>query len=476
MAGVNGRLIARRLPVRSTNGFELAQAGKKGEMPHPFGAVARDEDGRSATEWVAAVRALSRRRKIRTGGAVDWSWITGRTVRRRRSGRSALARKTTPRQASAGKPAPPKKPAAAPHGQGETGLLSSDGLLSRILDIADDAIISIDQNQRIIVFNQGAEKIFGYSAREVFDQPIDILLPEGFSAQHRRHVREFAQSPIAARRMGDRGDISGRRKDGSSFPAEASISKLDSGGRRIYTVILRDVTQRRVADEKIRASLREKEVLLQEIHHRVKNNLQVVSSLLSLQSRGVLDEDTRQKFKESQNRVHSMALIHEQLYQSPSLSQINYPQYIRQLGAHLFRSYRVSSSRIELQTRIDDLQLSVDIAVPCGLIINELVSNSLKYGFPNGRGGVIRIELHRQPNGRATLTVADDGVGLPEGVGFWNTQTLGLRLVGTLVKQLEGSIQVDRSQGTSVHVTFQLASPDEGEENDGVGPHHGSRR
>jgi PAS domain S-box-containing protein len=374
-----------------------------------------------------------------------------------------LARRAENKPNSAGKARAGKKSRAAPRGQAETGLLGSDGLLSRILDIADDAIISINENQRIIVFNQGAEKIFGYSAREVFNQPIDMLLPEGFAAQHRRHVRDFAKSPIAARRMGERGEISGRRKDGSAFPAEASISKVDIVGSRIYTVILRDVTQRRAADEKIRASLREKEVLLQEIHHRVKNNLQVVSSLLSLQSRGVLDEDTRQKFKESQNRVHSMALIHEQLYQSPSLSEINYPQYIRQLAAHLFRSYRVSSSRIELQTYIDDLRLGVDVAVPCGLIINELVSNSLKYGFPNGRGGVIRIELHRQPEGRATLSVVDNGVGLPEEVGFWNTQTLGLRLVGTLVKQLEGNVEVDRSKGTSVHVTFQLGSTAHGE-------------
>ncbi len=373
-----------------------------------------------------------------------------------------MASKSPKKQPPAAKGAGKQSP-VAPHGQGETGLLTSDGLLSRILDIADDAIISIDHNQRIIVFNQGAEKIFGYATREVFNRPIDMLLPEGFAAQHRKHVREFAESPIAARRMGERGDISGLRKDGSSFPAEASISKVDIGGSRIYTVILRDVTQRRAADEKIRASLREKEVLLQEIHHRVKNNLQVVSSLLSLQSRGVLDEDTRQKFKESQNRVHSMALIHEQLYQSPSLSEINYPQYIRQLVAHLFRSYRVSSSRIDLKTRIEDLRLSVDAAVPCGLIINELVSNSLKYGFPNGRGGAICIELHRQPDGRANLTVADDGVGLPEEVGFWNTQTLGLRLVGTLVKQLEGNIEVDRSEGTSIRVTFQPGSASEGE-------------
>lgn len=341
--------------------------------------------------------------------------------------------------------------------------LPSDGLLSRILDIADDAIISIDGEQRIVVFNQGAEKIFGYSASEVFHQPIDILLPAGFSKTHRQHVREFSESSIAARRMGERGEISGRRKDGSEFPAEASISKLDVEGSRVYTVILRDVTQRRAADEKIRASLREKEVLLQEIHHRVKNNLQVVSSLLSLQSRGIVDEDTRQKFKESQNRVQSMALIHEQLYQSANLSEINYPQYIRQLAAHLFRSYRVSSSRIELQSQIEDVRLSVDVAVPVGLIINELVSNSLKYGFPNGRGGWIRIALRKEPYGRMTLSVADNGIGLPEEVGFGSTQTLGLRLVGTLVRQIDGSVQVDRAEGTAIHITFSVASRVEAE-------------
>lgn len=351
-----------------------------------------------------------------------------------------------------------RKPAGSETARIRKNLAESDGLLSRILDIADDAIISIDDQQRIVVFNQGAEKIFGYSASEVLEKPIDALLPRGTFDAHRQHVRQFADSPIAARRMGERGEISGRRKDGSEFPAEASISKIDIGGSRIYTVILRDITQRRAADEKIRASLREKEVLLQEIHHRVKNNLQVVSSLLSLQSRGIVDEDTRQKFKESQNRVQSMALIHEQLYQSANLSEINYPQYIRQLAAHLFRSYRVSSSRIELKPEIEDVHLSVDVAVPVGLMINELVSNSLKYAFPNGRGGFIRIGLRKGAYGRMTLSVADNGIGLPEEVGFGSTQTLGLRLVGTLVRQIDGSVQVDRSGGTAIHITFSVAS------------------
>ena len=360
---------------------------------------------------------------------------------------------------AAGKPSAAERPAqlAAPSArqkQRYLEFLKSDGLLSRILDIADDAIISVDQTQRIIMFNQGAEKIFGYSADEALDQLVDILMPGRFGEAHRQYVPDFGKSPIAARRMGEREGIVGRRKDGTEFPAEASISKVDIEGIRIYTVILRDMTQHREAEERIKASLREKEVLLKEIHHRVKNNLQVVSSLLNLQSRGIHDERTRQKFKESQNRVQSMALIHEQLYQTSKLSLIDYPEYIRQLAAHLFRSYHVSSTRIDLTTRIDDVRLSVDVAVPCGLILNELVSNSLKYAFPDGREGEIRIELHNSGDHEVTLTVADDGVGLPEEVGFWDTKTLGLRLVGTLVRQLNGNVEVDRSGGTAIRISF----------------------
>ena len=334
--------------------------------------------------------------------------------------------------------------------------LRSPNLLSRIFDIAEDAIISIDQNQSIVMFNQGAEKMFGYSAREILGKPLDILLPSKFTAIHHQHVSDFGESPIAARRMGDRGQISGQRKDRTEFPAEASISKVDIEGVRVYSVILRDMSEHKAAEEKIKTALQEKEVLLKEVHHRVKNNLQVVSSLLRLQSRGVQESATRQMFKESQNRVQSMALIHEQLYQSEGLSDLDFPAYVRQLVAHLFHSYQVSSSRIGLNINVEDIPLGVDAAIPCGLIINELVSNALKHGFPEGKDGEIQIEMTPADNHRVTLCVRDNGVGLKEGVSFSDTETLGLRLVRSLANQLEGEARIRHSVGTEILISFPL--------------------
>jgi two-component sensor histidine kinase len=290
-------------------------------------------------------------------------------------------------------------------------------------------------------------------------RPLDILLPERLAGAHRHHIHEFGAAQITARRMGERREIMGRRKDGSEFPAEASISKVESEGEVMFTVILRDVTQRVLADEKIRSSLREKEALLKEIHHRVKNNLQVVSSLLGLQSRTIQDPEVRKMFQESQNRIHSMALLHESLYQSDNLSQIDFPAYIRQLAEYLFRAYGVTSERrIHLRTELDKLSLTLDAAVPCGLIVNELISNSLKYAFPDGREGEIRVGLHEEPNRMARLVVADNGIGLSGEVDWTTTRSLGLRLVRSLAQQLGAKLEVRSVEGTEVQVMFPAAA------------------
>ena len=340
-------------------------------------------------------------------------------------------------------------------------LISESALLARILDLADDAIITTDLEQRIQYFNAGAERTFGYSRDEVFGKPVDILIPAGFRHAHSQHVKEFSAQSQASRRMGERREIFGLHKNGTQFPAEASISKADLDGTVLYMVILRDITARREAEYKIQQSLREKEALLQEIHHRVKNNLQVVSSLLGLQSRQVSDEETRRAFRESQNRVHSMSLIHERLYQSKDLAEIDCQEYADQLVGHLFRSYGVSLSRVKLDMDFGGERMPMALAVPIGLILNELLSNCLKHAFPQGRDGRITVKLARSEGETLTLTVSDNGIGLPQNVNLWNARSLGLRLVRILSEQMGAELKMVSEQGTSMELVFhgQAAAP-----------------
>jgi len=212
--------------------------------------------------------------------------------------------------------------------------------------------------------------------------------------------------------------------------------------------------QRLQTEDQIKASLKEKEVLLREIHHRVKNNLQIISSLLNLQSRYIKGKQVLHVFKESQDRIKSMALIHEKLYQSKELARIDFAEYVRSLVADLFRSYKTDSDLITLKTNIDDVFLGINTAIPCGLIINELVSNSLKYAFPEDRQGEIRIDLHSEKEGKFTLIVSDSGVGFPKDLDFRNTESLGLQLACTLVDQLQGTIGLDRTGGTEFKIAF----------------------
>ena len=217
-----------------------------------------------------------------------------------------------------------------------------------------------------------------------------------------------------------------------------------------------DITARKQTEHQIAASLKEKEVLLKEIHHRVKNNLQVISSLLSLQSSATSDPNAQEQLRESQNRIRSMALIHERLYQSENLARINFEEYVRNLGAYLFRSYNVQGIRF-LYT-IDACTLSVDSAIPCGLIINELVSNSLKYAFKGRSEGEIEIGFAIVKKTMAVLSVRDNGIGFPPDVDFRSTKTLGLQLVNTLAAQINGTIGLIRDRGTTFSITLPLES------------------
>jgi two-component sensor histidine kinase len=230
-------------------------------------------------------------------------------------------------------------------------------------------------------------------------------------------------------------------------------------GISIQNAMVTDMKERQFnsileAEGKIRASLKEKEVLLKEIHHRVKNNLQIVSSLLYLQATRTEDPGAVSALRESRARVKSMALIHERLYQSPNLASVDMGGYTRNLVSDLQRFYRTDDSSVRLTVNIDDIPLGITEAIPCGLIINELVSNVLKHAFPKGEGGEITIQLLRESAKHITLTVSDNGIGFPEHVDFRNASSLGLTLINSLVQQLDGSIELDRRGGTTFTITF----------------------
>jgi two-component sensor histidine kinase len=249
-----------------------------------------------------------------------------------------------------------------------------------------------------------------------------------------------------------------RRKE--EIVQEVTLFPVFREDRTIWWVVTiwKDITERKLAEDRIKTSLREKEVLLQEVHHRVKNNLQIISSLLRLQAQQIGDSSASELFRESQNRIQSMALIHERLYQSQNFAQVDMEEYIKSLVSGLCRVYGFNLDQISQVYKIEETPMELYFAIPCGLIINELVSNSLKHGFsPEKKSrGTITVCLQRLRKNYLQLTVGDDGVGFPKGIDYRKTESLGLHLVSLLAEdQLHGKIQLDREkQGTTFIIRF----------------------
>ena len=224
----------------------------------------------------------------------------------------------------------------------------------------------------------------------------------------------------------------------------------------VWDGLIIDITDRKQTEAVIQSSLREKEVLLKEIHHRVKNNLGVVDGLLQMQARRSVNPEVIETLKESRNRIASIALVHEKLYHSDDLAKIDFAHYIADLTAHLFDSYNIHANRIKLTTHVDPIPLDIDTAIPCGLIINELVSNALKYAFSNRQMGEIQVTLQQPQKQYLRLTVQDDGVGLPQDFDPTCAKTLGLSLIQGLVKQLQGTLEINKEAGTTAVITFAI--------------------
>lgn len=308
-----------------------------------------------------------------------------------------------------------------------------------IIESMHDSVIILDTKGRIVDLNPSAQQLMGIGTESI-GNPIGEVWPVWSTLTGSSDITEGGKEIVLDREQ--------RIYDVSISPL---VDWRDRPVSRV--VVLRDVTDRK-RSEKIKQSLKEKEILLREIHHRVKNNIQVISSLLNLQARYIEDETYVQMLKESQNRIRSMALIHEKLYQSENLADVDFNEYITDLVYSVFRSYGVNTHDIALTIKVEDVSLSIDTAIPCGLIINELVSNCLKHAFPDEKGE-ITITL-RPVNGDIELMVSDNGRGIPEDVDMRTTQSLGLHLVTILAEdQLNGKIDMDRNGGTTVRITFK---------------------
>ena len=334
------------------------------------------------------------------------------------------------------------------------GILDHTNSFARILDLAADAIIAVDVRKSIVFFNRSAEAVFGYSAEEVRAKPLKLLFRGGFAGFHPDRMAKLKTPAESAGATLERREMVCRRKNGTEFPAKVSLSKIEFDGKTILSLIMQDVTSHAFTEERLRAALREKEVLLEEVHHRVKNNLQVITSLLGLQARSIKDPATRIKFDESRYRIQAMAILHEILDESSSLAEIDFADYVQRLVAHLVRSYG-AIGHIRTRLLLKPLSCHRDVALPCGLIVNEVLSNALKYAFPGGKAGEVQIELRREPTGRVHLLIADNGIGLPRGCDWQTSPTLGLRLVRTLARQIEAALQVTSGNGTAFSITFR---------------------
>lgn len=328
--------------------------------------------------------------------------------------------------------------------QDEEALFQSEARCVCALESTTDAFFAVDPDWRLIRVNQQAERLWMRHRDDVLGRNLWEVFPEAVGGPFHRMYEQVMRTGTPAHLEEFHPAPHDRWFEVHAYPS--------SGGLAVY---FRDVTERRDAEEKIKRTLQEKEVLLREVHHRVKNNLQVICSMLRLQERNFRDETMLQVLRECRERVMAMAMLHDQLHRAKDFSNINLGEYIRNLAASLFCSYGVNSADVGLRMDIEDIPVAVDTAIPCGLIVNELVSNSLRHAFPERRKGRISLGLHAQPGGSVELTIGDDGRGFPECAHPANTRSLGLWLVDLLADQIGAAVERSSDAGTQYRLVFQ---------------------
>ena len=344
-----------------------------------------------------------------------------------------------------------------------------------IFNTSSDIILILNEANVIIDVNKSAIDKFALSKEDIIGNTLEILTKNKKNNLLLKHLEKSWKQGTT------RFDWTGINKKGEEFPVEMIFRKGTYFGKNVLIITGRDLSERLQAEEerlraevaeatttalekeiserketeaKLKETVAEGEILLKEVHHRVKNNLQVISSILNLQSSYVKDEYTLNMLKECRDRIKSMSFIHESLYQSKNFSHVDFGDYLKSLCSNLLYSYSVTG-RVSLNFDIEKLFLSLDTSIPCGLIVNELVANALKYAFPNSKKGNIFISLKRKKGGPNLLIIEDDGIGMPKGLNIEETESLGLQLVMTLVDQIDGKLYCESVKGTRFLIEFK---------------------
>jgi len=339
------------------------------------------------------------------------------------------------------------------------------------LEAAPTGMLMMNEAGTIVLVNAQIEALFGYRREELLGQRLEMLVPERYRAHHPDLRKMFFGDP-KTRVMGAGRELYGLRKDGTEVPIEIGLNPLQTSEGHFVLSSISDITERKRAQEGLHAlnaaleqrvtartsELKERESLLQEVHHRVKNNLQVISSLINMQIRGLEDESSRAALRDCQSRVMTMAQIHEILYQSADYARVPFAKYAKDLTTRILSASGTSPGHVTLQFELEEVSLPVAQAIPCGLILNELVANSLKHAFPNAAHGTIRVELRLASDQSVLLSVNDDGIGISPELDLKNLSSLGVQLVINLVKQLEGQLEIIRFPGSTLRITFPLES------------------
>lgn len=322
----------------------------------------------------------------------------------------------------------------------------------QVVQEAPNAMVMTNKQGLIMLFNRQAEKTFGYQQQEVIGQALEVLVPERFRQAH--SLRSGFTAQPEARPMAGR-ELYGLHKDGTEFPVEIGLNPIETEDGTMVLAAIVDIKSRKLAQQQIEAALKEKTVLLNEIHHRVKNNLQVIISLLNMQANYEPEGNTKNVLIDSQARVRSMALIHQLLYERHDFSRVDLGEYLQRFGQLLLSSFGSITRRISLEVEAETVYIELQRATPCGLLINELVTNAFKHAYPSA-AGTVSIQLRMLSRNQAVLIVADHGVGLPDPSLVEHSKTLGLQLVPILADQIGASLTVHDNQPG---VRFELQLP-----------------